>query len=50
MTFVTFALLAVVAALWTKERMIAALLLKASDEVPEGSGVIHVIERSHDGC
>lgn len=34
----------------TKERMIVALLLEASEEIPEGSGVVHVVEGSHDDC
>lgn len=51
--FVVFALLVLVAAVLTvtiKEGMVVALLLEASKKIPEGSGVVHIIERSHNGC
>jgi lipoprotein signal peptidase len=50
LAFVTLTVLVVAIAILTKERMVVALLLKASEEIPEGSSVVHIIERSHVDC
>lgn len=46
--FAVLVLVATILTVLTKERMIVALLLETSKEVPKGSGVVHVVERSHD--
>jgi hypothetical protein len=45
-----FALATTILTVLVEERVAVALLLKASNEVPEGCRVVHVIERSHDDC
>jgi hypothetical protein len=50
LAFVTLTVLVVAIAILTKERMVVALLLEASEEIPEGSSVVHIIERSHVDC
>jgi hypothetical protein len=45
-----FALGATVLTVLVEERVAVALLLEASNEVPERRRVVHVIERSHDDC
>lgn len=52
LTYVVFAVLVfliTVLRVLTKERVVVALPLEASDEIPKGSSVVHVVERSHDG-
>lgn len=42
--FTVLVLVATILTVLTEERMVVALLLEASEEIPEGSGVVHVIE------
>ena len=50
LTFVALTVLVIAVVILTKERVVVALLLEASEEIPEGSSVVHVIERSHVDC
>ena len=50
MSLVVFALAAAILTALVEERVAVALLLEASNEVPERRRVVHVIERSHDDC
>lgn len=50
MGLAAFALAVTILTVLVKERVAVALLLEASNEIPEGCRVVHVIERSHDDC